>query len=421
MQSFELFRSGLRSLWQRRFRTLLTILGIVFGVAAVIAMLAIGNGARVETIKIIEKFGATSITVKALELDQEQIKVALRKGSAGLSLEDSRYLKAVCPFIQDLTGQLKIFARLRYGDQEPKANLIGIEENYFKLTGLKIKLGRFFTPVDFKKMKKVCLIGAELAKKLFGEGSPTGKMVIIGPYHFEIVGILASREMNSTSVGGGSASINVKTRDINKDVYVPASVAKYVLPRLNVFKARYNSVDELLIKINKKENISRAKQLISKILTRRHKGTADFEMIIPYEILEQSQKTLKIFNIVMVCIAGLSLLIGGIGIMNIMLANVSERIKEIGIRRAVGASRSNILAQFLMESVLISCLGGLVGILLGKGLSLAVSMYAGWRTITTIEAIVLSFGVSALVGIIFGFFPAHRAAYLNPIDALRTE
>jgi putative ABC transport system permease protein len=259
----------------------------------------------------------------------------------------------------------------------------------------------------------------ELARQLFLTEDPIGQWLNIGGMRFEVVGVLKDRQATKQRV-------QIRSRDLAKDVYIPISTSlkKFSLtPAENTphNQVLYNVVDELSLQVSGPEYLNAARTAVNQILKRRHYGIKDTEIIVPTELLEQSQATQRLFNLVMACIAGLSLLVGGIGIMNIMLASVTERTRQIGIRRAIGATPGDILIFFLLESLLISLIGGVMGIGVGVGISQIITAAAGWKTIVSPESILLSFGVSSVVGIFFGLYPAWRASKMDPIQALRHD
>ena len=407
------------SLYQHRLRTFLTMLGVIFGVAAVIAMLSIGKGAEQEAIEQIAAFGINNIRVYAKELNDEQQELAQRTPSIGLSAEDAEYIQEILPYVEATAPQNLIDKALYYKQLNPEVQIVGTTPAYLQINGLELAGGRFISQDDLKIYRKVCVLSHELVQQLFLKEEPLGQLVTLGGERFEVVGYLRSRAQTKQRV-------QIRSRNLAEDVYIPLSVsmAKFTLTAAEISphnQVDYNVIDELSLQISAPEFLVPAREAITKILKRRHYNVDDFEIIVPTELLEQSQQTQRLFNLVMGCIAGLSLLVGGIGIMNIMLASVTERTRQIGIRRAVGATPGDILIFFLLESLLISLIGGLIGIVVGIGISQIVTMAAGWQTIVSVASIVLSFGVSSVVGIFFGLYPAYRASKMDPIQALRHD
>lgn len=416
---FENLRYALRALWQHQLRSFLTMLGVIFGVAAVIAMLSIGKGAEQEAIEQISSFGINNVRIYAKELDSETQAKAERTASVGLSPEDAQYIRQVLPYVVAIAPQNLLDKKVYYRQLNPAAQVVGTTPEYLDVNVQQVAQGRFLNPVDLVAFRKVCVLSHELAQELFLHESPLGQWLTIGGVRVRVVGVLSPQQ-------GIKQKVDIKSRQTARDIYIPltTSLRKFTLTKaeLNLRNSvRYNVVDEIALRIRSAELLPQARQDLTNLLNRRHAGIPDYEIIVPTELLEQSQQTQRLFNLVMACIAGLSLLVGGIGIMNIMLATVTERTREIGIRRAIGASPGDIMVLFVLESLVISLVGGLLGIGTGIALSALVSFYAGWKTIIVAEALLLSFGVSSAVGIFFGIYPAWRAAKMDPIQALRHE
>jgi putative ABC transport system permease protein len=317
-------------------------------------------------------------------------------------------------------------ASIRHEGSQPKANLIAVGPNYFEVVPIPLKFGRYFYESDFTDATRVVIIGESLALELFGRMDPTGQMLKLDEYRFEIIGVLANQERKSRSAQGDSG-IKILDRDTDRDVMLPyPSLIKRLQLRFNNsgdsdLDPTYHEINTMIIKVENSEDMEQVRNMIHAILKFRHRGVDDYQIVAPLDLLAKSQQVQDIFNLVMIFIASLSLVVGGIGIMNIMLANIQQRIREIGIRLAIGASQSDILWQFLLEAVLISVGGGIAGIILGIGISEAIAVYTGWATVLSVESILVSFGVSVSVGLIFGFFPARNAATQDPIEALRYE
>jgi putative ABC transport system permease protein len=416
---FETLLQALKGLQQHTLRTFLTMLGVIFGVAAVIGMLSIGKGAEQEAIEQIAAFGINNVRIHALELTPEQQDKAARTPSKGLTYEDAQYLQDVLPYIDAVAPQNLIEKEVVYQQLRPQANLVGTTPGYLDVNGQKPGLGRFLTDDDLREYRQVCVLSYVLAQELFLTEDPLGQYLTLGGMRFRVVGVLAERTQTAQK-------IDIKSRNTDRDIYIPitTSLRKFTFApsELNLRNSvDYNVVDEIALKVSDASFLRESRDSISQILDRRHANIPDYQVVVPTELLEQSQQTQRLFNLVMGCIAGLSLLVGGIGIMNIMLASVTERTREIGIRRAIGARPADVLLFFLLEATLISLIGGVIGIFTGMGISALVSLYAGWKTIVSVESILLSFGVSSLVGIFFGLYPAWRASKMDPIQALRHE
>ncbi|MBI4868570.1 MAG: ABC transporter permease [Candidatus Wallbacteria bacterium] len=420
----QLVSIGVHGIALHKLRSLLTMLGIIFGVAAVIAMLAIGEGARQATLRQIEAYGADTLYVRAAKVIGDQLRDAKRAGSAGLSLADAAHLRAAFPFVLDVAPQATVDEKVVYASREPKATVVGIDPAYHRLTKQLPEAGRLLSQSDVDGARRVAVLGPSVARALFLHERPLGRAVRIGADQFEVVGVLAGRAGAGPAAAEGG--VQIRTREVARDVYIPITAALEAFPRIrdaadSEKDPTYHRVREMIVRVGGTELLEPARRAVTKSLSRRHRGRQDFEVIVPLEILEQSRKTQDIFNLVMALIASLSLLVGGIGIMNIMLASVTERTREIGIRRSLGASQQDIMGQFLVEATLISAAGGLLGILGGFAISQSVHLALGWETRITPLSIVLAAGVSCAVGLIFGFFPARHAARMDPITALRYE
>ncbi len=408
-----------RSLLANRMRTALTTLGILFGIAAVIAMMAIGRGAEAEAIDQIKAFGVNNIRIRSLTLDRAEEKRARRLAVKGLSEADALYIRTVLPYVIAVAPQDLLDKAVKIGVSAPKAQIVGTTADYERVAGHGHVSGRFITPDDLIHYRKVCVIGREILREGFLGDSPLGKTVTIGGERFRVVGVMASR-------GEVKEKIKIRSRDVDRDIYIPITTAQERFTLLDseaegVNRVDINAVDEIALQVDSAARLREAKLTLEKILRRRHQGIRTGEVVVPEELLAQSQQTQRLFNAVMGGIAGLSLLVGGIGIMNIMLVAIGERTREIGIRRAVGATQRAILQYFLLEAVLMCLAGGILGILLGFGLGWGLSFYAGWRTIIGVDSVVLAAGVSVLTGLFFGLYPAYRASRLDPIEALRHE
>ncbi|MFB3896289.1 MAG: ABC transporter permease [bacterium] len=407
MNISESVQLGLRGVMSHKLRSLLTMLGVIFGVAAVIAMVSIGEGARQETIRQIELMGTSNILVKKVEVEGPEKERAKQLSPSGITQDDAQYIANLSNLISYSIPVKEVDTKARLGRKFPKSRIVGTNPQYPLLTNYPVKQGRFLNHDDITEERKVAVLGAEVAKQFFPLENPVDKEIKISNSWYTIIGIMQDRRV-SQSIAAASL------RDVNKDIYIPISTA---LKRFGGSEG----LNEINIQVTDSAHIKEVANLINSALTRRHSGIGDYELVIPEELLKQSQRTQRIFNIVMGAIAGISLLVGGIGIMNIMLATVTQRTREIGIRRAVGASKRDILGQFLIECLIISVIGGLIGVLLGVGLGRAITFYAKWTTIVSMKAIIMAFGISAGVGIIFGMYPARKAAELDPIDALRYE
>jgi len=394
-----------------KLRSLLTVLGVIFGVAAVISMLSIGEGAKREAIEQIKLLGTNNIRINQVKLSGEMAEEAEKKQSTGLNYHDGQVIRASLPNINGVTPLKFVKVAATRGGKESTGRVVGTDFAYQDITDFHPKDGRFITPLDVEDTKRVCVIGSEIRKELFGYRNPVGRRLKIGDTWFTVVGVMEPKTLKE-----GKSSV-IKLRNINKDIYIPITTA---LKRFTDGE-RPDAVEEIAIQVKDASQVIVTSEILRRILNRTHNGVHDYEIIIPSELLAQSQRTQRVFNIVMGSIAAISLLVGGIGIMNIMLASVTERTKEIGVRRAMGATEHDILGQFLNETVLISATGGFIGIVLGAVMAKGINLFANWETVISPFSVFISFGISALVGIIFGIYPARKAAQMDPIAALRFE
>ncbi len=407
-------KMGLASLFAHKLRSLLTMLGMIFGVGAVVAMLSITAGAQKEMMSFIDQLGVNNIIVEAHEaLDRNELQT-VRAISPGLTFRDFRAIS------ENVSGLVAITPRKRFKPQKllPKTSnevpqLIGVLPNFVEINSLKLVEGRFFTDDENRSSAPVCVLGEGAKVSLLGYDPAVGKYVKVNDTWLQVVGVLTPQATGDADVEGAQA----------------ANRNNLVIAPLNTVMRRFedntsylkDEIDGIYMKVGQNVDSIETSNVVRAILTATHKDAGDFTVIVPAGLLEQRKQTQMIFNIVMICIAGISLLVGGIGIMNIMLATVLERTREIGIRRAIGARQSDIVRQFLTEAVLISIAGGLIGIVFGVSLSKIIASAAGWSTLVTTSSIAVAFGVSVFIGLLFGIYPAVQAAKLDPIEAIRYE
>ena len=411
MNFHESFYVSLEGISSHKLRSFLTMLGIIFGVAAVIAMLSIGAGAKKEALDQIKLLGMNNIIIRSSPIETEEDERGTVIEAKGLTMEDARSLNILNPLVEASVPQKEMEeTRVSRKSEETLATLVGTTPDLEKVLNLIPAKGNFFTYQDVHEARRICVLGHQIKRQLFYYEDAVGEPIKIGNLYFTVAGVIEPKP-RSTGKGG------VGDRDMNLDVYVPLSSLNH---RFDIDPAE-PEVDQIILNVSDETRIKEAANLARSLLQLRHNQMEDYRIVVPEELLRQSQKTQRIFNIVMGAIAGISLLVGGIGIMNIMLATILERTREIGIRRAVGATRKDILGQFLIEAILLSFSGGLVGILFGFLMTKAISSYAGWNTIVDIGSILLAFCVSASVGIVFGIYPARKAALLDPIESLRYE
>ncbi|MEO7991679.1 MAG: ABC transporter permease [Chryseolinea sp.] len=432
-------------------RSLLTALGIIFGVAAVIAMLAIGNGAQQEILNQIKLVGVNNIVIKPI-IEQEEEKVTEQVGqkekkkfSPGLTIRDVRSMERAIPGKLTISPEIILDSYVIRNGLRRSAKLVGVEPVYFDIYNFTLSEGQIFNKEQQRLGAPVCIIGHSISAKFFPTENPIGKSIKVGQHWLKIVGVLAERVVSESSIS------KLGIRNFNMDIYAPLQTVliryknrdKITAEALRLAamqsrgmffgnsgnsneqseleKKNYHQLDRLVIQVAETNQLTPTAEIISRMLERRHYDVVDYEIEIPELLLKQQQRTNDIFNYVLGAIAGISLLVGGIGIMNIMLASVLERIKEIGLRLSIGAKKSDVVQQFLFEAVMISVSGGLIGVVLGITMALVVSEFAGIPTIISFSSIVLSFGVAATVGLIFGIAPARRAASQDPILSLRYE
>lgn len=438
-------------------RSLLTALGIIFGVAAVIAMLAIGNGAQQEILAQIKLVGVNNIVIKPI-IEQEEEKLAENTGakkekkkfSPGLTVRDVNSIEQTIPGITRMSPEIILNTYVIRSGIRRSAKLVGIDPAYFDIFSFELQEGQRFNEEQLKIGAPVCVIGNSIKAKFFPTEDPIGKSIKVGPHWLKIVGVMKERLVSKTSIS------KLGIRDFNMDIYAPLQTVLVRYRNRDIVSAEalrkeaqknrggnfiiigggggdeqseeeeleaknYHQLDRLVIQVEETNQLQPIAEIISRMLERRHYELVDYEIEIPELLLKQQQRTNDIFNYVLGAIAGISLLVGGIGIMNIMLASVLERIKEIGLRLSIGAKKTDIIQQFLFEAVMISVTGGIIGVILGVSLAFLVSSVADIPTVISFMSIVLSFGVAATVGLIFGIAPARKAANQDPITSLRYE
>ena len=436
------FQIAIEAIKGNKFRSMLTALGIIFGVAAVIAMLAIGNGAKQEILEQIKLVGVNNIVITPnKEQTEEKVtdntKEEKKKFSPGLSLLDAESIKEILPDVVHISPEIIVETNFVADGLSRSGKLIGVEPDYFEITNFKVEKGKLFNAEQLRSGAQVCIIGKSIQSKFFSKKEAIGSFIKCGSTWLQVIGILEERNISKGSMQ------NLGIRDYNMDVYTPLKtvliryknrslITKAMLAAEsneeeegssntdNVDKS-IHQIDRMVVQIGNTDKLQSSTEVISRLLQRRHYSVTDFEITVPELLLKQQQRTKDIFNLVLGAIAGISLLVGGIGIMNIMLASVLERIKEIGIRLSIGATKKDIIQQFVFESVLISLGGGILGIILGIILSVLISLFADIKAIISIWSIIISFGVSALTGLVFGITPAKNAAHQDPIKSLRHE
>jgi putative ABC transport system permease protein len=405
---------GFDNLRAHKLRSALTMLGMIFGVAAVIAMLSIGAGAQQQMIAFIQQLGVRNVIIEAREAADQTAFSKTRKLSAGLTFRDVRMIQGSLPGISAVTARKRFTpAKLLpkpYGDVPL---VYGVSPVYQGIASLKLAAGRFFTDEEAETAASVAVLGQAAAAGFFGSEDPVGRFVKVNDTWYRIVGVVRPQLAVQGDAGG------LPTQDQNNLIYVPL---KSAIMRIEDSRYYYkDEIDGIYIGMSSDAQVAPAGVLVRGLLDSTHNGAGDFSIIVPAELLAQQERTKRLFEFVMVAIASISLLVGGIGIMNIMLASVMERTREIGVRRAVGARKIDVVRQFLIETTLITVSGGAAGTVVGVGLSQLVAYFAGWSTIVTVASVVIATAVSVTVGIVFGLYPAVRAARLNPVSALHYE
>jgi putative ABC transport system permease protein len=417
-------RLGLGSLWLHRLRSALTTLGIVFGVASVICMLAIGEGLSFEAREQIRRLGSNNIILRSVPPPKESTAQASSGPGPqaiqyGLTYADVERIASTVPGIKVIVPTREIRKDVQFRSRSAEGMVVGTVPWYPDITSAHLLAGRFISSMDEHAATNVCVLSSGIAAKLTAIEAPLGNTVKIGSDHYRVVGII---ESGAAHAGNGGELVS----DTGREVYVPLTASRLRFGELIIdrqagsFSAERVELHGAIVQVVAGDDVLVTSQVIQRLLNTHH-SKSDYQMTVPLQLLREKERVKRIYNMVLGLMAAISLLVGGIGIMNIMLASVSERTAEIGIRRAVGAKKRDIMAQFLTETVLLSGIGGLVGVGLGVGLPLLITYFSGMATIVTAWAILLAFGISAMVGLIFGFYPAWRAANMDPIVALRHE
>jgi putative ABC transport system permease protein len=412
MQTKENIRVAIYGLRDHKFRSFLTMLGIIFGTASVITMISIGEGAKKQAMAKYQDLGVSNIIIRDKDLTDADLEQARIKFSQGLSISDTRAITEIVPGVTGIAPQSETKLDAMYADKSSKATVIGVTPEVTKILNYRLERGIFIDQDHYDRQLKVCVLGSNIARELFTYEDPLGKNIKLGDQWFEVAGVLQTKALFTETVG------ELAARDLNNDVYIPLSTFGGRIPKPNILSSELKQVT---VKLESSQMLIESAAVIRSILSRRHFNNDDFSIIIPYELMEQEKRESRIYNLLLASIAAISLIVGGIGIMNIMLATVMERTQEIGIRRAVGGRRSDIMGQFVTEAMAMSITGGLIGVFLGIFLSLGIGLVTEVRTFLTIYSIFIAFGFSVVVGITFGYLPAKRAADLKPIESIRHE
>ncbi|MBL9117722.1 MAG: ABC transporter permease [Verrucomicrobiaceae bacterium] len=416
---------GLKSIWLHRLRSFLTALGVVFGVASVVAMLAIGEGASHEAQEQIRKLGSQNIILQSVKPSDSSGATNETRSMIleyGITTRDIQQIKQTVPGISIVVPSRQIADVAWAGQKKEDSQIIGALPIYPQMRNRTLLQGRFFTDLEIEDRAAVCVLNEALASKLFPLNTPTGKAVRVQRHYYKVIGVIEDESSFSPGDTGKSSASN----DSSAQLYIPFSTLMdqygetFFRYRSGSFEAEKVEFHEAVIRVGDIKEVETRAEAVRHILERNHKKN-DWRMVVPVELLRQAERTKQIFSIVLGSIAAISLIVGGIGIMNIMLASVTERTREIGIRRALGARQVDIVLQFLIETVLLSGVGGILGVVLGLGIPVAVSHFAGVTTVIKPWAPILAFSVSVITGIAFGIYPARRAASMNPVEALRHE
>ena len=440
-------RTAAEAVGHNKLRAGLTSLGILFGVASVIAMLAIGNGAEQEILAQMRLLGANNVVITPI-IEQSEGRVAdkdekkeSKRFTPGLTWQDAESIRDNIPDVATTSSEIVVNSVLTREGRHRSGKLVGVDSAYFRLMNLHVAQGAQFSNVHFDRAAPVAIIGQGVKSRFFVTEDPIGHPIKVGNQWLTVVGVLEDRKVAEATAK------QLGIRDANMDVYVPLSTmllryrnrAEVTQQEMEVAarafsepdssedddtraeKRNYNQLDKIVVQVDRSSAVPAVAEVARRMLTRRHNDVVDFEITIPEELLKQEQHTKTIFNVVLGAIASISLIVGGIGIMNIMLASILERIKEIGVRRAVGATQRDVLAQFLSEAVMISLGGGVSGILVGAGLAFGIERFARITTIVSGLSVLVAFGVSVAVGVVFGIVPAWRAAQQDPVVCLRYE
>jgi len=416
-----MFKAAFRSLLMHKLRSLLTVLGLVFGVASVIIMLAVAEGASQQVQNQIASLGVNNVIVRSIQPTDDD-KDGSNQGtlSFGLTYDDMQRINETIDTVVSTTPQREFVHEARFGGNALDSRVVGVYTNYAKGNSLRMARGRFINQSDLKYLRNVCVLGSDIAQDLFGHQSPIGKSIQISNQHFfRVIGVT---EWRTPSAGIGSS---MSAQDYNLDVYIPLTSDRTRIGE-ELYRNRQGSrtsqkieLSQLTVEVDSTDNVKATAEVLEGLLIKFH-PRKDYKITVPLDLLQQARATQRVFSVVLGSTAAISLLVGGIGIMNIMLASVSERTREIGIRRALGARQRDIIAQFLVETSVLSAIGTMIGLIVGLSAPTLVTLTSGMETRLTLWSPVIAVLVSLTVGIVSGIYPAHRASRLDPIEALRS-
>ncbi|MBC8472346.1 MAG: ABC transporter permease [Planctomycetes bacterium] len=421
---------GVKSLWMHRLRSTLTTLGIIFGVASVIAMLAIGEGASRDAQEQIARLGSRNVIIKTIKPPEEQDASGQSDSMLdyGLTYSDAERFRNGIPDVEVIVPIRRLTEQAWYRNRKASIEIVGTVPWHPDTSPIKLKMGRFLSSTDMHYKQSVCAVDERVVRELFAFDDPLGQDVKISSDYYRVVGIVSAQTSKSGESGLTSeASAQQGQSGANLgNIYIPLTTVKDRFGEISLqFSGTSRNIEkvelqEIIVKVGTMENVLPVRDILGTLLARFHKKP-DYQVIVPLELLKQAERTKLIFSIVLGSIAAISLVVGGIGIMNIMLATVSERTREIGIRRALGAKKNDIIIQFLSETLILTLAGGVLGIILGSLIPFLVTYFGKMPTVITTSSLILSFGISAAVGITFGLYPAYRAANMDPIESLRHE
>ena len=410
-------RLGIKTLWLHKMRSLLTMLGVVFGVASVIAMLAVGEGASREALERIRALGSNNIIIRAVHPTDEQTVGRVRMRIYGLDYADRQRIQDAFPDVRRVVPAKILRKEAMLGPRALELRVVGTTSDWFDVVRRELVAGRHLAPYDEQQRANVAVLTEHGARRLLASQGALGTHLRIGSEAFTVIGIIRS-------VDGDGGGVPMPDQDI--DAYIPLEVARTRFGDVEIQRSAGSmqremvELHQIIVEVDSDQAVISTAAGLERMMARNH-PRGDYRISVPLALLREAEATRRTFNVVLGSIAGISLLVGGIGIMNIMLASVTERTREIGIRRAIGAKRRQIVRQFLIETVVLSVVGGLIGLGLGLAIPAAISVFAGMPTVVTPWSMALALGISAGIGIVFGFYPALRAARLDPIVALRHD
>lgn len=422
---------GLKSLWMHRLRSTLTTLGMIFGVSSVIAMLAIGEGASRTAQEQIARLGSLNIIIKTIKPPEDEDASSQSESMVeyGLTYIDAERFRNGIPDVEVVVPIRRFSQQAWYRNRRVAIEIIGTVPWHTETAPIQLKLGRFLSSIDMHHKQGVCIVDERVVRELFGFDDPLGQDVKIAGDYYRTVGIVSAAASVSSAGGFGGEILEERAMGGANvgSIYIPLTTVKDRFGEISIQLSGNTGrniekveLQEVIVKVDEMSKVLPTRDILDTLLSRFHKKN-DYQIVVPLELLRQAARTKRIFSIVLGSIAAISLLVGGIGIMNIMLASVSERTREIGIRRALGARKRDIIIQFLSETLMLTIAGGILGIFLGTCIPFFVTYFGNMPTVVTASSLVLAFGISATVGLIFGLYPAYRAANVDPIESLRHE